>query len=200
MRAFAVRVGFAGAIGLVLVVGQAVQGEPPQRAGDKTRTGSEPMSRNAVRKVSSEAPIAMSSQAEGIESFSGCTVPSEAMVEPDNCAGNYPMAGVLVGGCGAGSGCSVGQFNCQCRGSYKYPVPPQYTYHWPGIYSQQTMTGNANYQTILSLPLGQDAPASKSALARKPSALEQVKKVPARTVKPTRQYDPSVPHMASATR
>jgi hypothetical protein len=30
-------------------------------------------------------------------------------------------------------------FNCNCKGSYKFPVPPQYTYHWPGMYSQQTM-------------------------------------------------------------
>ena len=36
---------------------------------------------------------------------------------------------------------AVGQFNCGCRGSYKFPVPPQYTYHWPGLYAQQTMTG-----------------------------------------------------------
>jgi len=34
----------------------------------------------------------------------------------------------------------AGYFNCACRGSYKFPVPPQYTYHWPGMYSQQTMT------------------------------------------------------------
>lgn len=35
---------------------------------------------------------------------------------------------------------SFGYFNCNCRGSYKFPVFPQYTYHWPGMYSQQTMT------------------------------------------------------------
>jgi len=34
----------------------------------------------------------------------------------------------------------VGYFNCRCRGSYKFPVPPQYTYHWPGMYAQRTMT------------------------------------------------------------
>ncbi len=34
----------------------------------------------------------------------------------------------------------VGFSACCCRGSYKYPVPPQSTYWWPGIYSQQTMT------------------------------------------------------------
>jgi hypothetical protein len=31
-------------------------------------------------------------------------------------------------------------FNCGCNGSYKFPVPPLYTYHWPGMYSAQTMT------------------------------------------------------------
>jgi len=35
---------------------------------------------------------------------------------------------------------SVGWDNCNCHGSYKFPVPPQYTYFWPGMYSQQTMT------------------------------------------------------------
>lgn len=32
-------------------------------------------------------------------------------------------------------------FNCGCQGSYKFPVPPQYTYFWPGsVYSQNLMT------------------------------------------------------------
>lgn len=31
-------------------------------------------------------------------------------------------------------------FNCGCNGSYKFPVPPLYTYHWPGLYSHQLMT------------------------------------------------------------
>ena len=30
--------------------------------------------------------------------------------------------------------------NCGCNGSYKFPVPPLYTYHWPGLYSQKLMT------------------------------------------------------------
>lgn len=30
--------------------------------------------------------------------------------------------------------------NCNCDGSYKYPVPPLYTYHWPGLYSHQLVT------------------------------------------------------------
>lgn len=38
----------------------------------------------------------------------------------------------------------TGWFNCGCSGSYKFPVPPQYTYHWPGIYSQQLMTEYAS--------------------------------------------------------
>lgn len=35
---------------------------------------------------------------------------------------------------------SIGEANCACRGSYKFPVPLQYTYHWPGMYSMQRMT------------------------------------------------------------
>ena len=31
-------------------------------------------------------------------------------------------------------------FNCGCNGSYKYPVPPLSTYHWPGMFSHQLMT------------------------------------------------------------
>jgi len=58
--------------------------------------------------------------------------------------------------CGGHQGClarymsSIGGFNCACRGSYKFPVPPQYTYHWPGLYSQQAMT---SYQSPYRYPL-----------------------------------------------
>lgn len=31
-------------------------------------------------------------------------------------------------------------YNCGCNGSYKFPVPPLYTYHWPGQFSHQHMT------------------------------------------------------------
>jgi hypothetical protein len=31
-------------------------------------------------------------------------------------------------------------FNCSCNGSYNYPVPPLYTYHWPGMYKAERMT------------------------------------------------------------
>lgn len=30
--------------------------------------------------------------------------------------------------------------NCGCNGSYNYPVPPLYTYHWPGMYKKVGMT------------------------------------------------------------
>ena len=31
-------------------------------------------------------------------------------------------------------------FNCRCNGSYKFPVPPLSTYHWPVNCSNQSMT------------------------------------------------------------
>lgn len=50
---------------------------------------------------------------------------------------------------------AYGSFNCGCRGSYKFPVPPQYTYHWPGMYSQQTMT---EYASPFRFPPFKDPP------------------------------------------
>ncbi|MDO4550056.1 MAG: hypothetical protein Q4C96_02250 [Planctomycetia bacterium] len=35
---------------------------------------------------------------------------------------------------------NMANFNCRVNGSYKYPVPKQYTYFWPGIFSQKRMT------------------------------------------------------------
>lgn len=40
-------------------------------------------------------------------------------------------------------------FNCGCNGSYKFPVPPLSTYHWPGMYSQRLMT---DYQSPWRFP------------------------------------------------
>jgi hypothetical protein len=41
-------------------------------------------------------------------------------------------------------------FNCGCTGSYKFPVPPQYTYFWPGsVYSLDLMT---NYHSPWRFP------------------------------------------------
>lgn len=54
-------------------------------------------------------------------------------------------------GCGGAHGCRLHHhhkyidgkdhgFNCGCNGSYNYPVPPLYTYHWPGMYKAERMT------------------------------------------------------------
>src|SRR5688500_7687779 len=41
-------------------------------------------------------------------------------------------------------------FNCGSTGSYKFPVPPQYTYFWPGsVYSLELMT---NYHSPWRFP------------------------------------------------
>jgi len=40
-------------------------------------------------------------------------------------------------------------FNCGCNGSYKFPVPPLSTYHWPGMFSHQLMT---DYQSPWRFP------------------------------------------------
>lgn len=74
------------------------------------------------------------------------------------CGNGSACEGGLCGGeCGHGGllGCRGGKcghgcrsayegldryFNCGCNGSYNYPVPPLYTYHWPGMYKQQRMT------------------------------------------------------------
>lgn len=45
----------------------------------------------------------------------------------------------------------VGNFNLGCRGSYKFPVPPQYTYHWPGMYSQRCVS---EYRSPWRVPPG----------------------------------------------
>ncbi|MDX1944979.1 MAG: hypothetical protein SFU86_06200 [Pirellulaceae bacterium] len=69
----------------------------------------------------------------------------------DPCGACGCRGGLLGGICGHGHGghghhCRQqfeGQypgFHCGCNGSYKFPVPPLYTYHWPGMYSAQLMT------------------------------------------------------------
>jgi hypothetical protein len=52
--------------------------------------------------------------------------------------------------CGRDAG-SAGCFNCSCHGSYKYPVPPQYTYFWPGMYAQPCMTQYVSPYRVTSL-------------------------------------------------
>lgn len=66
------------------------------------------------------------------DAIATAAVPAEPCACPQ--PGCHGCVGHPCGGCGDG-GC----FNCSCRGSYKFPVPPLYTYHWPGLYSQKTM-------------------------------------------------------------
>jgi hypothetical protein len=75
-------------------------------------------------------------------------VPPHEQIEADPSAAGGPTGpcfgpgGGLFGRCGGCGGCCSGgdDVPCACHGSYKYPVPPQYTYFWPGIYGQRTMT------------------------------------------------------------
>ncbi len=70
-----------------------------------------------------------------------------------HCATGHCGGGLFGDGCGngcrgghCGRGCKSNYdgldryFNCGCNGSYNYPVPPLYTYHWPGMYKQVRMT------------------------------------------------------------
>jgi hypothetical protein len=84
-----------------------------------------------------------------VQAGGGCTVAAPTCGADGNAGG----AACCRDGCGQGHcglfgrGCGAGgidgldpHFNCGCRGSYNYPVPPQYTYHWPGMYKQNLMT------------------------------------------------------------
>jgi hypothetical protein len=64
---------------------------------------------------------------------------------------------------------AVGCFNCCCRGSYKFPVPPQYTYFWPGIYSQKTMTAGVSPWRYPPLLLMEDAGSANGELSKQQS-------------------------------
>jgi hypothetical protein len=87
--------------------------------------------------------------------------------------------------CGCAERCSVcgrlkayrasfGCFNCGCKGSYKYPVPPQYTYFWPGMYSQQTMTAYASPYRFPPLNLPPDMVPPPATPAKAPAKLGRV--------------------------
>jgi hypothetical protein len=83
---------------------------------------------------------------------SGCAEAAACGCDPcagAGCGGLFGgRQGGLLGHNGDGCGSRRSQrrydnsawFNCGCNGSYKYPVPPLYTYHWPGLASQQLMT------------------------------------------------------------
>lgn len=69
--------------------------------------------------------------------------------------------------------------NCGCSGSYNYPVPPLYTYHWPGLYSQTLMT---DYQSPWRFP-----PIRAYTEDVKPQAKRDVRQVGYRVTKKTGQ-------------
>ena len=58
----------------------------------------------------------------------------------DPCCGNGCGCGLFGRKCGSGIDGLDRFANCGCNGSYNYPVPPLYTYHWPGMYKQVRMT------------------------------------------------------------
>ncbi len=83
-----------------------------------------------------------------------CAAPACAAPAP-TCAAAEPTCAAVAAtgadgccddGCGNGRGRGPKYegldpyFNCGCNGSYKFPVPPLYTYHWPGMYQQHLMT------------------------------------------------------------
>ena len=73
-------------------------------------------------------------------------------------------------------------FNCNCNGSYKFPVPPLYTYHWPGMYSHQLMT---NYHSPWRFPGIRPYRDEKSVQAtKKPNELRQASYVSSRLTSP----------------
>lgn len=74
-----------------------------------------------------------------------CAAPAEPTCAAVAAAGVAGVDGCCDDGCGNGrrgpkyDGLDP-YFNCGCNGSYKFPVPPLYTYHWPGMYQQHLMT------------------------------------------------------------
>ncbi|HPP53915.1 MAG TPA: hypothetical protein PK777_13260 [Thermoguttaceae bacterium] len=81
-----------------------------------------------------------------------------------------------------------GQFNCGCSGSYKFPVPPQYTYHWPGMYSQPTMT---QYTSPYRFPPLKAPPKGEDILQPEKEPNENVsERITTRPIRPVSDYRP----------
>lgn len=71
----------------------------------------------------------------------GAGIPSQTSKAGDPpCTDGCARAECQRGRCWHGTKLAHRWFNCDCHGSYKFPVPPLYTYHWPGIYSLQLTT------------------------------------------------------------
>jgi hypothetical protein len=101
--------------------------------------------------VASLVAVAALSRGACADGLDGCAC--DTAVAACGCAessGGGVLGGGLLGGGRAVSGHHVHlhrlydgadlHFNCGCNGSYKFPVPPLYTYFWPGMYSQELMT------------------------------------------------------------
>lgn len=58
----------------------------------------------------------------------------------NGCHGGHCGCGLFGHKCGSSIEGLDRFANCGCNGSYNYPVPPLYTYHWPGMYKQVRMT------------------------------------------------------------
>ena len=83
---------------------------------------------------------ASTADAEGLSLFgSGCQCEQDYCDSCDPCGGQGVFGGHGHGHHKYYEGRSA-HFNCGCNGSYKFPVPPLYTYHWPGMWSHQLMT------------------------------------------------------------
>lgn len=68
--------------------------------------------------------------------------------------------------------------NCECNGSYKYPVPPLFTYHWPGLYSHQLMTDYHSPWRFLPIRAYEDEdPIDFDGSAMRPSAATALRPV-----------------------
>jgi len=119
----------------------------------------------------------------------GCAADSGAC----NCGcGNGDPCACGHGGCGLFGhkcGCPIDGLsrwaNCGCNGSYNYPVPPLYTYHWPGMYKQVRMTDYHSPWRFPPLKRYEDeplptipAPAPKAAASVKTLRPVSLQKVP----------------------
>lgn len=90
--------------------------------------------------------ILVMSQANFVRAGEGCADAVSCAAWGNPCANGCPdrcgcgLLGRLRGCRDAGLEGLDPHFNCGYKGSYNYPVPSQYTYHWPGMYKQNLMT------------------------------------------------------------
>ncbi len=103
----------------------------------------------------------------------GCSGAVECGSSCSSCDSTYGAGG--CGTCRCGICCrhrariaSYGYFNCSCRGSYKFPVPPQSTYHWPGMYSQKYITEYTSPYRFPPLELPKPTPPKDSRTTARP--------------------------------